>query len=534
MLRPDQQSHTRALALGSEQFVEVRLPVTDAENPGLAADLLHRGTNVGKGVKPAFARLPLRGLRRALHRRIEAQAQHAERKAGVTHRQCRVQVQAQGRGLGLVLADHLETVAARPGGEVQVGAVLDGKHRALAADAADAALAMRRQDVLHRDRRLRRLLDQPVEGIDRRAVAVRTGVDLVARIRGQQAGALHKPRRQSRVTQGSPSEFILRPLRSRQAFPRFENRPQLHMRDPEFPPPAPVEREHEHRLHRLGAQPGTVLPAPARRPAHAEEIGRPQAGASIALIGKTLHQQRAETVTGREVAGQAPQDTPQHVTGQVRTPDRGPDQEAVQAQDPVKLAAALAVCPCNPAVAGRNLERRCREPRRPQPAMGRAHQVPELAPGKGGHAVGMLMGDQRVPQRTVIGGDHRDNRETLDPGQDRGNLVRVRHRSVEQARGDVDAPRLRRRQHDIGIPGGKGRQGMQASRHLKSTDRVDEGEFLTDPATQGPPAVEMFLRQDRGNPRTCRRVAKGAADLGLCHNDAILHHRNRVVQPKLS
>ncbi len=108
-----------------------------------------------------------------------------------------------------------------------------------------------------------------------------------------------------------------------------------------------------------------ILPAAARRPAHAEEIGRPQAGAIIALVGETLHQQRAETVAGREVP-------PQDVTGQVRAVHRGPDQETAQAHDPVKLAAPLAVRPCDPAVPGRHLERRGREPRSPEPAMGRA------------------------------------------------------------------------------------------------------------------------------------------------------------------
>ncbi len=47
---------------------------------------------------------------------------------------------------------------------------------------------------------------------------------------------------------------------------------------------------------------------------------------------------------------------------------------------------------------------------------------------------------------------------------------------------------------------------MQASRHLGPTGRVDEREFLTDTATKGSPAVEMFLRQDGGNPRTRRLV----------------------------
>ena len=53
MLRVDRPSDTPALALGIEQFVDVRPAVRDAQRPRLSANLLRRGDRASKGFTSA-------------------------------------------------------------------------------------------------------------------------------------------------------------------------------------------------------------------------------------------------------------------------------------------------------------------------------------------------------------------------------------------------------------------------------------------------------------------------------------------------
>ena len=88
---------------------------------------------------------------------------------------------------------------------------------------------------------------------------------------------------------------------------------------------------------------------------------------------------------------------------QVLTADHRTHQEAAQADHPVEMIPTLLVAPSDPSLTRRNPERCCLEPGGPKPAMGRTHEVANLAAGKGGHPVGMFVGDQPVPQRPLIG-----------------------------------------------------------------------------------------------------------------------------------
>ena len=53
--------------------------------------------------------------------------------------------------------------------------------------------------------------------------------------------------------------------------------------------------------------------------------------------------------------------------------------------------------------------------------MGRANQVPELTPGKGAQTVGMLAGNQGVPDRMDRGGGDQVDGQVVDHGQCRLN-----------------------------------------------------------------------------------------------------------------
>ena len=355
--RPDQQIHPRTAPLRVEHLEAVRLPVAHRDHAGAAADFADRLGGVGEAVQPPPGPPPLHGLRRAGLRRIEAQPQDAERKARLRHRQRRVQVQPEALRAGPVRADHLEPLAARTGREVQAGPVLDRQNRALAADPADAALAVRREDGPHLDRRVRRHLDQPVERVDRRAVARAVRVDLAARNRPEKIGALRQPRRKTLVAQGSPSELVLRPLRRAQPLARLQGRRVLDMRHSESPAPAGVERTHEHRLRRLREPLGGVLAAASGRLADAQEAGGPQAAPVIARIDEALNQPRPEPVARLEIPGQPPQDAPEQVAGEMRAARRRADQEAAQADHPVEMLPPPLVAPRHPAVACRRPER---------------------------------------------------------------------------------------------------------------------------------------------------------------------------------
>ena len=534
MLRAHQQLHPRRAALGVEQFEDIRFPIAHRDHPRPAANLTHGSRNVRETVQPTPGVPPLLGRRRPPHRRIEAQPQHTERKTRIGHRQRRVQMQPQALRPGLVLPDHLQPVAARTGAEVQIRSVLDRQHRALAADPLHAALPMRRQDVRYRNLRLGRHLDQTVERIDRGAVAGAVGVDLLTGIRRQKPHALHQPRRQPLVPQGCPSKLVPGPVRPVQTLARAQRWRRVDPGNPELPPPVPGQFIQEDRLHRLPAPLRTVLATTARGLANTQEVGRPQAGPIVARIGKALHEPGTEPVARSEILRQPPQQPPQHMARQMRTAHRRADQEAAQTHHPVEMIPALLLAPRDPAVARRNPQRSGGKACRAQPAMRRTHQVADLAAGKGRHPVWMLPRHQCGPQGSLRHRRDQPDVKGVNPSRMRRNLHRLRNLRRKHAGPVARNPGSGRRQNDLGRPLGQRRQRLQAAGNLRAAQRIDKRKLRADPATQRPPAVEPFLRQDRDNPRACRFAAQTAADLRLYHRGKVIHDAGSVVQPPLS
>ena len=220
VLRAHQQLHPRRAALCVEQFKNVRFPIAHGNHPRPAPT---SRTARAMSVKPSSQRRVFRRASAAAGRFTTGSKPSLSTPSGrprFGHRQRRVQVQTQALRPGLVLADQLQAVAARTGGKVQIRTVPDRQHRALAADPLHAALTMRRQDVLHRDRRLHRHLDQPVERIDRGAVAGAVGIDLLPGVGRQKPHTLHQPRRQAACRPRVPLQ-----TRSRPNPPRSNPRP---------------------------------------------------------------------------------------------------------------------------------------------------------------------------------------------------------------------------------------------------------------------------------------------------------------------
>ena len=134
MLGPDQKLDPAAPALLVEEGEAVALAVAEADDACPPGQIAGEFDGVGQAIHPALCP----GLPQTPHTSpaggvVEATAQDTGRVAAPVDREGRVQMQPERPGSGLVAADYLEPRAAGPGGEVQVGAILDAEHRLLAA-----------------------------------------------------------------------------------------------------------------------------------------------------------------------------------------------------------------------------------------------------------------------------------------------------------------------------------------------------------------------------------------------------------------
>ena len=144
-------------------------------------------------------------------RRLETAAQHAQRQTRAIDRQGQMQMQAERLRGRLVAPDDAQPLAVRARRKVQVRPVLDAQHRVLAAHPLQRARPVGRENVLGRDRRRHRLVDEPVVALHRRAVVGRVGGDRLAGQRRQQPRALDQTRRQPLIAQRRPSKLVHRP-----------------------------------------------------------------------------------------------------------------------------------------------------------------------------------------------------------------------------------------------------------------------------------------------------------------------------------
>ena len=193
------------------------------------------------------------------------------------------------------------------------------------------------------------------------------------------------------------------------------------------------------------------------------------------------------------------------------------DQEPAQADHPVEVGAALPVIPGNPAIPRRHPSGLPpRSPYRPASQTTSQLQIPELAPGKGGHAVGVFMRDQRVPHLNGLSRSQPErSRCPRSAIQGRGNRLRAdRNRILHQAQ-RVVRTRARIRQDDLRIADRERRIRRHAARDLKTSEpRSTNENRLAHPSA-------MRLDGWRTAPATGSRrfssvpllAAKGAVDL---------------------
>ena len=261
----------------------------------------------------------------------------------------------------------------------------------------------------------------------------------MARTRCEQLRAPDQPCRQALVSQRGASELVVCPLCTVEPFAGTGRRRRLDPRHAQGAPPVRGQLVHVDRLRRAGALMGAVTASSPRGGADAHEVRRPQARAVVLGRDEGLHQPRAVVVAGLEVRLDPAQHPPQHMAGQMAAPHRRADEESAQAHHPMQVRGALHVAPPHPRIARAKTQRRSREPDRAQPSMGRVDEIAQLAADEGGGALGMLGGEQGVPDpalRLVL--DHHQP-QALDIAHLGRHIDRCRHRCIPGTGARADA-----------------------------------------------------------------------------------------------
>ena len=529
-------------ALLVEQLEEIGLPIHDADHPRLAAHRRRRLLDIAQTVGPTphlaglvwrQRRGGFRVLRRlpATRRRIETATQHPQRQPLAIDRQGQMQMQAERLRSRLVAPDDAQTLAVGARRKAEVRPVLDTQHRLLAAHPLHRARAVRRQNVRGRDLRLRRLVDEPVVALDRRAVVGRIGGEGLSGQRCQQPRALDQTRRQTLVAQRRSSKLVRRPLGAVESVAGRQRRRRCDPRQPQLPAPARLQLVHIHRLDRAGPRMSPVLaPAPGGV-ADPHEVGRLEAGSVVRKADKGLNQPRAVPVADLEIRRQTMQHLAQHRAGQVTALHAGADQEPAQAQHPVQMGLALPIAPPHPRLARPQMQRRSRKPDRAEHPVRRNNQIAHLATGKCRRASGMLEVQQGIPQQAL--------RAFLDPHQrqplDRFHRTRHprgrRHRLVETPRRGSAPTAPGRRQHNPPRPL-QPVERFEATRKLGRPAGIDKTELRAHPPPHRRAAVQRLVRHNVREAGLRLRCTQGLQNLALDHH-AVTYTRQKPICPSL-
>ena len=212
----------------------------------------------------------------------------------------------------------------------------------------------------------------------------------------------------------------------------------------------------------------------------------------LGLVDERLQQPGAVAVETLEVVADRPDRPAQHVRGQVATRDAGAHQQPAQSQHPVQVGAPASIVPPDPGVAGPQAPRTRREPDAAQPAMRRAHQIPQLPADERTGPTRVLVRHQRVPDPALLVGLHQHQRQVPQRADRAGHVhgrphpVREHTRAARTAAGTPTA-----RQRDVA---GRLQVGQcrAATRALPPAAPVAEIERFTHPIGDLPEAVNAL------------------------------------------
>ena len=322
---------------------------------------------------------------------------------------------------------------------------------------------------------------------------------------------------QARVAQRRPAELVVRPGPGVESVARRQRR-DARCGHREACAPRRFQRVHIHRLARFGRR---VRAVPAPAPAgltHPNPVRRAHARPRVfGLVHERLQQPGAIAVEALAVVADRPCGPAQDVRGQVAARDAGAHQQPAQSQHPVQMSAPALVVPSDPGVAGAQAPRTCREPDAAQPAMRRAHQIPQLRTDKRTGAPRVLVRHQRVPDPALLVGLHPHQRQVPERA-DRTRYVNCRlHRVREHTRAAHTAARgPTLRQRDVACRPEVG-QRRAATRTLPAATPIVEIERFTNAVSDLPETVNA-LRD-----RPVQHVAQSGEVAPQAAPDLILH-----------
>ena len=245
---------------------------------------------------------------------------------------------------------------------------------------------------------------------------------------------------------------------------------------------AAERREHEDATCKMVGSPFLLAistPEPSSPRARSPPCVRPRPRTSPAA--------RAIAVEALTVVADRPCGPAQDVGGQVAARDAGTHQQPAQSQHPVQVSApALVVHPIQ-------APRTCREPDAAQPAMRRAHQIPQLRTDKRTGAPRVLVRHQRVPDPALLVGLHPHQRQVPERADQTARHVNCRrHRVREHTRAAHTAARgPTLRQRDVACRPEVG-QRRAATRTLPAATPIVEIERFTNAIGDLPEAANAL------------------------------------------
>ncbi len=156
------------------------------------------------------------------------------------------------------------------------------------------------------------------------------------------------------------------------------------------------------------------------------------------------------------------------------------------------MSAPALVVPSDPGVAGPQAPRTRREPDAAQPAMRRAHQIPQLRADERTGAPRVLVRHQRVPDPALLVGLHPHQRQVPERADRARHVNGRRHRVREHTRAAHTAARgLTLRQRDVACRPEVG-QRRAATRTLPAATPIVEIERFTNAIGDLPEAANAL------------------------------------------
>jgi len=167
-------------------------------------------------------------------------------------------------------------------------------------------------------------------------------------------------------------------------------------------------------------------------------------------IDEALHQPGTQAVAALEIRGDAACAKAEHVRGEIRAAQAGPDEKTGHVDEPGQMGRALGVAPAQMRVAPLQIQRCAAEADAAEPAVLGADQVAELTADQPGVVQGVLPNHQFVPDEQMFARVHLQQFQSFELGEFLGHaagggdtLGQARGRTATDARARAGGRRQR-------------------------------------------------------------------------------------------